>query len=165
METVTSHPLRVIKYRCGPLDNNTYIIADEAASEAVLIDPSFQSEPLWGVIQSHGWRIREILNTHAHIDHITENALFQELTGAPIGMHQDDLPTLEAMPMQAGWMGIEPPLTPEPSHWLEAGELILIGAGKLEVRLTPGHSPGSVSFVGPGFVISGDALFAGSVGR
>src|SRR5437764_15145761 len=69
------------------------------------------------------------------------------------------------MPMQAGWMGIEPPPTPEPSHWLEAGELILIGVGKLEVRLTPGHSPGSVSFVAPGFVISGDALFAGSVGR
>src|SRR5205807_1777954 len=105
-----------------PLDNNTYVLADEASGMAVLIDPSFESEPLWEVIRSHGWRIIEILNTHAHIDHIAENALFQQLIGAPIALHPDDREILAVMPMQAQWLGIDPPPTPEPEHWLQAGE-------------------------------------------
>ena len=159
------HPLRVVKYRCGPLDNNTYLVVDESVKQAVIIDPSFDSAPLWDMVQENGWRITEVLNTHAHIDHVVENALFMELAGVGLALHPDEQAILEAMPVMASWLGIEPPRQAEPTHWLADHERISVGGGELTVTLTPGHSPGSVSFIGPGFVVAGDALFAGSIGR
>jgi glyoxylase-like metal-dependent hydrolase (beta-lactamase superfamily II) len=157
--------MRVITYNVGPLDNNTYVLVDESTQEAALVDPSFDSRPIWGDIERAGWKITLLLNTHAHIDHVVENAHFAELTGAPIAMHDDDLPLLEAMDAQARWMGMEPPKVVAATRSLLDGEDIAIGESRLRVAHTPGHSPGSVSFIGDGFVIAGDVLFAGSIGR
>jgi len=152
-------------FNVGPLDNNTYLLVDEATGEAALVDPSFDSRPIWDVIQQRGLKVTSLLNTHAHIDHVVENAYFQEMTGAPLALHDADLPLLHAMEQQALWMGIEAPQVVEPSRSLTDGDVISIGGGSVRVAHTPGHSRGSVSFIGEGFVISGDALFAGSIGR
>jgi hydroxyacylglutathione hydrolase len=157
--------MRVHKYRLGPLDNNTYIVLDEESGDAAIIDPSFDSVPLWQDIKNSGWTLAWVLNTHAHIDHVVENAFFVEKSGAPLALHPDDLTLLRGLPNQAAWMGMETPREMEPTHHLADGEVISIGNGKLRVACTPGHSAGSVSFIGDGFAIVGDALFAGSIGR
>jgi glyoxylase-like metal-dependent hydrolase (beta-lactamase superfamily II) len=157
--------MRVIRYNVGPLDNNTYVVVDEDTKAAVIIDPSFESKPIWDEISQSGWRLIAVLNTHAHIDHVVENVYFMEQSGASIAMHPDDLPLLRAMSEQAAWMGMESPRTCEPDRLLIDNDRIEIGSSSLAVVCTPGHSPGSVSFIGDGFAIVGDALFAGSVGR
>jgi hydroxyacylglutathione hydrolase len=157
--------MQVLRYNVGPLDNNTYLLVDKPSGAAAIVDPSFGSAPIWEEVVANGWKLAWVLNTHAHIDHVVENALFTERSEAPLALHSDDLPLLRVLPMQAGWLGVEPPAYVEPTHLLTDGETIALGESVLTVALTPGHSPGSVSFVGAGFVLSGDALFAGSIGR
>lgn len=157
--------LKVMRFLLGPLDNNTYIVVDEPTGEAAIVDPSFDSRPLWETIQRNGWSLKYVLNTHAHIDHVVENVYFVEQSGSPLAMHPDDLPLLQAMPTQAAWMGMEPPPVMEPTRLLADNDTVKVGGEKLAVVCTPGHSPGSVSFLGEGFAITGDALFVGSVGR
>ncbi len=157
--------MHVERFNVGPLDNNTYLLIDEAACEAALVDPSFDSRPIWETIQDNGVKVAWLLNTHAHIDHVVENAFFVEKTQALAALHPADLPLLHAMETQAAWMGMEPPRIVEPGHLFEDGEEIRIGRHTVRIAHTPGHSPGSVSLIGDGFVISGDALFSGSIGR
>jgi glyoxylase-like metal-dependent hydrolase (beta-lactamase superfamily II) len=157
--------LRIETYNVGPLDNNTYVLVDESTGEAALVDPSFESRPVWDAIQRAGWKITWLLNTHAHIDHVVENAFFAELTSAPLALHDADLPLLNAMGSQARWMGVPPPAVIQPAYSFTDGEEIAIGRERIRVVHTPGHSPGSVSLVGEGFVVAGDVLFAGSIGR
>lgn len=157
--------LKVIRFSVGPLDNNTYLVADETTGEAAIVDPSFNSRQIWEEAQARGLRIVWVLNTHAHIDHVAENAFFIERSGAPLAIHPAELPLLRALPQQALWMGVEPPAYAEPDQLLTDGESIPLGESSLKTLLTPGHSPGGVSFLGDGFVIVGDALFAGSIGR
>jgi hydroxyacylglutathione hydrolase len=157
--------MQIHRYNIGPLDNNTYALVDEPTGQAAIVDPSFDSAPIWDEVTANGWTLAWVLNTHAHIDHVVENALFVERSGAPLALHPDDLPLLRALPQQAAWMGMDPPVYAEPTHFLADGETIAFGESVLTVALTPGHSPGSVSFLGDGFVLSGDVLFAGSIGR
>lgn len=157
--------MRVYPFHVGPLDNNVYLVVDEARGCAAIVDPSFDSRGIWKVVVENGWRLVWVLNTHAHFDHVIENAFFVEVSGAPLALHPDDLPLLRALPQQAAWFGMEAPPPSEPTHLLAEGESIPIGSGSLQVLHTPGHSPGGVSFLGEGFVIVGDALFAGSIGR
>lgn len=157
--------MQVLKYRLGPLDNNTYLLVDEATRQTAIIDPSFDSRKIWETIQQEGYVLTWVLNTHAHIDHVVENRYFVGMSGAPLALHPDDQPLLDNLAGQAKWMGIEPPLTATPTHALAHEEVISIGESTLKVVSTPGHSPGSVSFLGEGFAIAGDALFAGCIGR
>jgi glyoxylase-like metal-dependent hydrolase (beta-lactamase superfamily II) len=157
--------LRVETFNVGPLDNNNYVLVDESTGEAALVDPSFESRPAWDAIQRAGWKITWLLNTHAHIDHVVENAFFAEQTGAPLALHDADLPLLHAMEAQARWMGVPAPAVIQPAYSFTDGEEIAIGGERIRVAHTPGHSPGSVSLIGDGFVLGGDVLFAGSIGR
>lgn len=157
--------LRVIRYNVGPLDNNTYVLLDMETHQAAIVDPSFDSAPIWGEITRHGWKVAWVLNTHAHIDHIVENAFFVEKSGAPLALHPADLSLLHRLDVQSAWLGVETPRACEPTHPLADGDTVSIGSSCLTVAHTPGHSPGSVSFIGDGFVLTGDALFAGSIGR
>jgi len=157
--------LRVLHFSVGPLDNNTYLVADEAAAEAVVVDPSFGSRPVLDAVRDRGWRIAAIVNTHCHLDHVVENRWFVEQTGAPLVLHAGELPLMERLDAQAAWMGVPVPDATAPGRLVEDGESLAVGAGALRVVLTPGHSPGRISLLGPGFVIVGDVLFAGSIGR
>jgi hydroxyacylglutathione hydrolase len=155
----------VIRYNLGPLDNNTYLVVDEDSREAAIVDPSFDSRRIWQEVVTSGLRLRYVLNTHAHIDHVVENAYFVRESGALLALHPDDRPLLDALPQQALWLGMDPPEPAFPTLWLRHADTIPIGQGELEVRHTPGHSPGHVTFLGPGFALAGDVLFQGGIGR
>ena len=155
--------MQVHRYNLGPLDNNTYVVED--SGEAVVIDPTFLSDSLVTVLRERGLNVTAVLNTHAHIDHVVENALFMEQFHAPLALHEADLPVLRRLDTQAEWMGIPPPRPSEPTIWLQDGGEVRIGAAALRVIHTPGHSPGHVAFAGEGFCIVGDVLFQDSIGR
>lgn len=158
-------PLRIVRFNLGPLDNNAWLAVDPPTGQAAVIDPTFGSRTVLDVVRENGWTVAWVLNTHAHIDHVVENAWFVEQTGAPLALHPADLPLLHGMAAQAAWLGVEPPRVIEPTHLLADGEVVPIGGSALTVAFTPGHSPGHVAFLADGAAFTGDALFAGSIGR
>ena len=159
------HSLKIEIYNLGPLENNTFLLIDEATNQAAIVDPTFDSQGIWEDIRSQGLNLVWVLNTHAHIDHVYENAYFVEKSGARLALHPDDFPLLNALQRQADWMGMPAPTPSLPTYRFTDGETIDIGNETIQIIQTPGHSPGSVSLLGDGWVISGDALFAGSIGR
>lgn len=116
-------------------------------------------------LDTRRWTLTAIWLTHAHIDHILGVAAVKRATGAPVFLHPADRPLYDALPDQAGWFGMRPEAPPAPDHELAAGRRLTAGGFEFEVRHTPGHSPGSVSFVGQGTIFGGDVLFNGSIGR
>jgi hydroxyacylglutathione hydrolase len=111
--------------------------------------------------------LRAIWLTHAHVDHILGVGAVKGATGVPIHLHPGDRAIYDALPQFGSWLGREVEAPPPPDIDLATGDRLRVGGGGLEfeVRFTPGHSPGSVSFVGHGMVLGGDVLFNGSVGR
>lgn len=159
--------MRVITLPLGPLETNCYIVADPDSGEAAIIDPAWSAATILDNIRRNGLSVRYVLNTHAHWDHIAANAGVVEATGAPLGLHPRDLPLLMANG-GADWMGvtgIRP--SPEPTLELKAGVELPLGAYKLIVLFTPGHTPGHVAFYeeSAGVVFTGDALFKRGIGR
>jgi hydroxyacylglutathione hydrolase len=157
--------LEVVALPNGQLAQNCYLVADRRTREAVIIDPGEESAMFLAELDTRAWALRAIWLTHAHIDHIVGVAAVQRATGAPIHLHPLDRPIYDALPQFGGWIGLELDAPPVPNVELHAGVKLRAGGFEFEVRFTPGHSPGSVSFVGPGMVFSGDALFNGSIGR
>jgi hydroxyacylglutathione hydrolase len=157
--------MEIVRYKLGPMDNNTYLLIDEATRDAALVDPSFGSEKLWSDIEARGVQIRYILNTHAHFDHILGNAFYVEKTGAPLALHRDDLDRLRALPEHARRYRFEAAPSPDPDLYLEHEQTLTLGESRIRVVHTPGHSPGSVTFLFDDVAIVGDVLFQGSIGR
>ncbi len=157
--------MAIEQYRLGPMGNNTYLIVDDATGESALVDPSFDSEELWPEIERKGVKLRYLLNTHAHFDHIIGNAFYAAKAGIPIALHRADLPLLRALPEQGRIFGFSVVASPDPAIWLEEGKSLTLGETEIQVLHTPGHSPGSVTFLAGGSAIVGDCLFAGSIGR
>ncbi len=152
----------------GPLQVNCYILGCRASREAIVIDPGGNVSEIVAVLRGHGLRVVQIVNTHAHFDHVLGVRELQEITGAPFALHADEAPVLEALPKMAqAWLGYDPGPPPHIDRTVAAGDLIRFGQHALEARATPGHSPGGISLVDHEGrrVFTGDALFAGSVGR
>ena len=152
----------------GLLQENCYILGCEETMRGVLIDPGDSARALLKEVEEMGLTIEKIINTHAHFDHVMAVNAVRTATGATFHLHRDDLPILRAAPERVNeWLGarIEPVV--EPDHFLEEGQKIEFGAESLEVRFTPGHSPGHVVFIDHcnQQVFAGDTLFLGSVGR
>jgi hydroxyacylglutathione hydrolase len=150
----------------GPLACNCYIVGDPDTREAIVIDPGGDPETLDEAIAAHSLKISAIVATHAHFDHVLAAEYLREKTGAPFYLHDDDKPVLSWL-QESGrmFLGIELPPPPDIDSPAREGELLVAGSAKLEIRHTPGHSPGSISLVSSDAVFSGDTLFAGSVGR
>ena len=157
--------MAILRYELGPMDNNTYLVVDEATQEAAVVDPSFDSESLWPEILAKGYTVRYILNTHAHFDHVLGNAFFVEKTKAPLALHHADLELLHALSEQGRMFQVETTPSPEPTFFLTEGQVITLGATQIQVIHTPGHSPGGVTFLIGDAAIVGDCLFARSIGR
>ncbi len=157
--------IQIHSWRLGPMDNNTALLIDEETREAILVDPSFESETIAGPVDALGCRIVMVLNTHAHFDHVIGNRYWAERTGAPIALHPEDLPLLHALPDSAARFGFHAEPSPEPSLWLQHGQQLALGASSLEVRHVPGHAPGHVALILPEEIVAGDTLFRGSIGR
>jgi glyoxylase-like metal-dependent hydrolase (beta-lactamase superfamily II) len=116
-------------------------------------------------LDTRAWTLRAIWLTHAHIDHILGVGAVKRATGAPIHLHPLDRPIYDALPQFGGWVGMRLDPPPPPDVDLTPGKPVRVGRFEFDVRFTPGHSPGSVSFVGHDMVFGGDVLFNGSVGR
>jgi glyoxylase-like metal-dependent hydrolase (beta-lactamase superfamily II) len=151
----------------GPLACNCTILGDEEAGEAIVIDPGDEVGRIHRRLIELGLKLKQILVTHAHIDHVGGALKLKRLTGAPILLNENDLPLLKMMEMQAGWIGIPTPETAPPDENLADGLRVGLDRYPAEVLHTPGHTQGSVClhFAPLKMVIAGDTLFAGSIGR
>jgi glyoxylase-like metal-dependent hydrolase (beta-lactamase superfamily II) len=157
--------VRVERFPVGPLDNNLYLLTTPGSKDAIIVDPSLESDLVLDEIRARGLTVRKILLTHAHLDHILMVRAFHEATGAPVSLHAADRPLYERGREQAEAMGIRWPGGTSIARWIEDGEEV--GVPGIEIRAihTPGHSPGSVTFVTPDGLLVGDVLFRDSVGR
>lgn len=152
----------------GMLACNCSVVGDEETREAIVIDPGGEITRIEDVLARHKLRVKYIVATHAHIDHVGALAELKAATGAAVLMHEDDLTLYQNMASQAEWLGVSPPGLVELDRLLKEGDALRFGSHRLEVLHTPGHSPGSLSLYLPGeqrMVFSGDTLFQGSIGR
>ncbi len=149
----------------GVFAENCYLVADPERGEAVLVDPGEEADLFLARLDSEGWTPTAIWLTHAHIDHVAGVARVKEATGVPVLLHPADRPLYDKAEMQAMMFGLRIDQPPPPDGELVAGECVRVGRFAFDVVHTPGHSPGSVSFLGHGLSLSGDVLFAGSIGR
>lgn len=152
----------------GPLQVNCFIISDGATNEAAVIDAGGNAAQILAVVKAHGLNVTRLLNTHAHFDHVLAVAEIKAATGASFLLHKDDQPTLVAVPQQVQlWLTQEAEMPPKPDRFYQEGDTVQIGRHTLRVLDVPGHSPGSIALVDDENqrVFSGDALFAGSIGR
>lgn len=130
----------------GLLQCNCVILGDEESREAMVIDPGDEVDRILSVLQRHGLKLRRIINTHTHIDHVGGNAALREQTGAEVLVHKADLFLLENLRMQAEMIGMPSPPVSRVDAFLETGDTLQCGAIRCGVLHTPGHTPGSLTF-------------------
>ena len=149
----------------GPLQVNCYILADEKTKEAVVIDPGDDAEDILKIIKEKGLSVKYIVNTHGHFDHVGANAKLKDATGADILLHEADAELLSSSLGQARMFGMKTAPSPPADRYIRDGDIITAGEVSLRVLYTPGHSSGGISLLEDDMVFTGDALFAGSIGR
>lgn len=161
----------VVKLTFNDFQENTYIVYD-MTGECVIFDPGcyrrHEEEELTGKIKELGLKPVRLINTHCHLDHVFGNKFVAEHYQLGLEIHEGELPVLQAVPQICMMYGLPPAApSPDPSRFITVGEVIEFGNTRLETLFTPGHSPASVSFFcrESGFVIAGDVLFYGSIGR
>lgn len=164
--------MKIARFEFAMFGINTYAVYDPDARECAIIDPGMSSreerEAIAGFVRNNSLRVTDIINTHLHIDHAIGNAWAVKEFGVAPSASPADLPLGERMKDQARMFGI-PEEVEDVSlgHELKDGDVITIGSGRLQVLAVPGHSPGGIALydAADGFLISGDSLFAGSIGR
>jgi glyoxylase-like metal-dependent hydrolase (beta-lactamase superfamily II) len=151
----------------GPLACNCTILGDREAGEAIVIDPGDEVGRIYRRLVELGLKLKQILVTHAHIDHVGGALKLKGLTGAPILLNENDLPLLTMMDQQAGWLGVPTPETAPPDESLADGLRVGLEHYPAQVIYTPGHTQGSVClhFAALKLLVAGDTLFEGSIGR
>ena len=158
----------ILPLTLGPLENNTYIVADPDSKIAAVIDPSFEPEKILAAAQTAGLTIQAVWLTHAHFDHIAgTSGLRAKLSPAPqVALHSADIP-LWREDGGARLFGLVLDSGPLPTQSLQHEQVLTLGATEFKVLHTPGHSPGHVVFYAPeaGVVFCGDLIFRRSVGR
>ena len=154
--------------KVGPVACNCCLVACPTTAEAVVIDPGGNPERILAALKVMKVRVRYLLHTHAHFDHILATGPVARATGASILLHEADRELYENLSAQGIIYGFEAPNPPAPTRWLVDGEVISVGSLSFRVLHTPGHSPGSVSFfvAAPQPVLfAGDTLFLEAIGR
>lgn len=160
--------LSIVEFTLGPVQTNTYLIADPGTGEAVVIDPADRGDLIIAEAEKHRWRISNIWLTHAHFDHLAGAASVADRCAPPppVALHPADYPLWR---IQGGapifGMRIDP--GPEPTIDLGHGQILHLGSNQFEVRHAPGHTPGHVVFYCPAenVLFCGDVIFNGSIGR
>lgn len=158
--------LSVKRFVCGPLENNVYIVVNDAANSCAIIDPAPGSAKVLAHVEKQALTVRYLLLTHGHFDHVFALAEFHAKYGAPIALHPGDIEMYNRLPETAAQWGVpDAKPAPAPEIMLEHGQVLDLDGAQLAVRHTPGHSPGQVAFVFPGHAIVGDTLFRRGIGR
>lgn len=163
--------IQIKKLTFNPFQENTYVLYDET-KECVIIDPGCytkeEQQKLVSFISDNNLKPVKLINTHCHIDHVLGNNFVSQTYNLELGIHKDDLVTLNSVPTYCHLYGFEAyQLSPEPSYFLNEGDKIEFGNSVLDIIFCPGHAPGHVVFYNKKqqFVINGDVLFQGSFGR
>ncbi|MDR0385008.1 MAG: MBL fold metallo-hydrolase, partial [Prevotellaceae bacterium] len=162
--------MEIGKLTFNPLQENTYIVYDDT-NECVIIDPGCQTPQEKSVLKQFisdaGLKPKVLLNTHCHFDHIFGNNFVCGEYGIKLWASEAELLNIRRFTASASLFGISDEQPGLPSNFLENGQIIKFGNSEIEVLSTPGHSPGSVCFYSEAgkFLIAGDTLFAGSIGR
>ena len=151
----------------GPLQCNCSVIGDEATHEAMVIDPGDDIDDVLEVVRENGLTVKQIVVTHAHIDHVGGAMKLRQATGAAILLNQNDYDLLKMLDVQAAWIGVPSPGPVQIDSSISTGDKISAGSLTADVIHTPGHTEGSVCLYFPAQqkLIAGDTLFAGSIGR
>lgn len=154
----------------GPFQENTYLLYNEA-KDCLIIDPGCYDDrernELRSFIEKNSLKPVQLLNTHCHVDHVLGNRFVVDEYKIPLLIHNSDLIVLNSLMRVAQMYGLNVEESPQPNTFLNEGDIISLGDDKLDILFTPGHSPGSICFVNHAqkFVIGGDVLFYGSIGR
>jgi hydroxyacylglutathione hydrolase len=151
----------------GPLQCNCSVIGDDTTRDAIVIDPGDDIQNVLSVIAKHQLQVKQIVITHAHIDHVGGAMKLRAATGAPILLNQNDYDLLKMLDVQAAWIGMASPGKVEIDQTVGESDLVRAGSLAATVLHTPGHTEGSIClyFAGEKKLIAGDTLFAGSIGR
>jgi hydroxyacylglutathione hydrolase len=151
----------------GPLQCNCSVIGDETTREAMVIDPGDDIASVLLLIEKHDLTVKQIVITHAHIDHVGGAMKLRAATGAPILLNQNDYALLKMLDVQAAWIGMKNPGKVEIDNSIGQADTVKAGSLVADVIHTPGHTEGSVCLYFPADskLIAGDTLFAGSIGR
>ena len=149
------------------LQCNCSIFGDEESREAIVIDPGDDIADILAILRKHGLKLKAIVITHAHIDHIGGAAKLKAATGAPVHMNQNDAELYDRLDMQAGWLGIQTPERTEIDTAAREGDTLTLRDTQFHLLETPGHTQGSISIWIPAEnkLIAGDTLFRDSIGR
>lgn len=162
---MVSSSMRIEQLVVGPLFSNCFLVWDEDSKKGVVIDAGDEGHLILKKVEELGIEVELILATHGHFDHVAGVAPLRRELDAKFLAHKADMFFIEngeAIAKMWGFVIEQPPI---PDEFLEEGNRIEFGAQSLKSILTPGHSPGGVSFLGEGLVFSGDTLFQGSIGR
>jgi glyoxylase-like metal-dependent hydrolase (beta-lactamase superfamily II) len=159
--------LKIESVEVGPFAVNAYVLYDEAAGAALLVDPGDEIEAIASLIEPKGLKVEAIVNTHAHVDHLVAVAEAKRRFEAPFWLHAADAEWLKALPQQAMMFGFPNPEVPTVDRWLQDGDPLRVGGSVGRVIHTPGHTPGGCCLYFPddALLLTGDTLFSGSVGR
>jgi hydroxyacylglutathione hydrolase len=151
----------------GLLRCNCSVFGDEQSREAIVVDPGDDLEQIESVLERHGLKVKAIVITHAHIDHIGGAKKLKERTGAPVYMNANDQELYDNLPKQAAWLGVQPPEQTDVDVPARDGDTLALGSATFHILHTPGHTQGSLCLWIPSEqkLIAGDTLFRESIGR
>jgi len=158
--------LVIERVEVGPLFSNSYLVFDSLTKTGIIIDAGDEAERILRLIERNRVKVEAIYATHGHFDHVLAVRELKEVLGCRFYIHRGDLNLLRVAAKRAREiLGRNYPSPPEPDGFIDEGDLIRLGGNTLTVLYTPGHSPGSVSYLMDRGVFTGDTLFAGSIGR
>ncbi len=153
------------KLEVGPIMANCFILGCESTKEAVVIDPGDDADRILMELAKSDLKVKYLINTHGHFDHVGANKRMREVTGAKLGIHPDDEPMLGELSQSALMFGMSVENSPPADFLLNDGDDVTFGEITLKVIHTPGHSKGGICLYTKGHLFAGDTLFAGSIGR
>lgn len=157
--------MKIIQFQLGPLGTNSYLVYCEKTLEAVVIDPGGEPDEVLAVVEREKLKVKYIINTHGHADHIAGDAKLKEVTGALVLIHDQDAKMLtDARYNLSMYIGGDIEFEPA-DKLLRDGEVVSFGNVEMIVLHTPGHTPGGISLLAGEILFSGDTLFCESIGR